>query len=375
MSFPVQNSQHSLSMPNTDGESGRLSEPERMAAFFGPYSAEQLDYIEGSFRQCIWSTRHQLDNLCLTPEEYNNAGQRIIDRAAEILQVTSPRIRVTEYNSSESGVNININIPNEIGRESLNQVLSLLSLPSSLRRELPHVHSMPYPQTSGPVPPQFPMGPEDSVPDLRPQQQTPGHTQSGSQRLPQIGGNGGFRISFSSPTSGDHAPDCPMMGAGLGPLLGGNPLMNLVNLMGARSRPGAGADSHSDPVGIERLLHMVPTTQDAFKEMENLMVIRGENPLHCFDQEHLIKQWSDPSKKGEVETILQAISKKPDHLKGVDYKELKNKVQKDQGLLFLKSLLKHTDSEPNIQMLVYLKQHGFLKLIEPTPTFGDSRTP
>ncbi|WP_066015947.1 hypothetical protein [Endozoicomonas atrinae] len=161
-----------------------------------------------------------------------------------------------------------------------------------------------------------------------------------------------------------------MMGDGLGTLLG-NPMMNLFAMGASRPR----TDSHTGPVGIERLLHMVPITQEPFKEMKNLMVIRGENPLPCFDQEHLIEQWAAPSNKGEVDRILQAIAKKPDHLKGVDYKELKNKAPEQQGLLLLKSLLKHTDSESNIQMLAYLKQQGFLKRIEPTPTSNISRTP
>lgn len=114
-------------------------------------------------------------------------------------------------------------------------------------------------------------------------------------------------------------------------------------------------------------------THVAFTEMKNLMVIRGENPLQCFDQEHLIEQWA--SRKSEVDTMLNAISRKPDHLQGVNVEELTKKAPEEQGLLLLKPLLKHVDSDPNIQMLAYLKQHNFLKRVEPHTPHGSSHSP
>ncbi|WP_152553914.1 hypothetical protein [Endozoicomonas elysicola] len=219
-------------------------------------------------------------------------------------------------------------------------------------------------------------------PQPQPQQQQTGdtHTQSTPNRPTLSFVDEGCRISFP-PTTDNHAPchngNGPMAGSGgLGHLFGNlvAPLMmgtTISNLMGAA---GQSQGARSGPTGIERLLHMVPTTNPAFKEIKELMVIRGENPLQCFDQKHLIEQWT--SRKSDVDTILNAIAKKQDHLQGVDFKELSKKAPEEQGLFFLKSLLKHPDNVPNIQMLAYLKQNNFLKRVEPhTPTSDSARTP
>ena len=118
---------------------------------------------------------------------------------------------------------------------------------------------------------------------------------------------------------------------------------------------------------------MVPTTHAPFKEMKAL-IHGSEKPQQCFDQNYFAEQCRQ--RPGEVETILTAISRKMDHLKGVNFAELmETETYEEQGSLLVSSLFKHTDHSPNIQMLALLKQQGFLKRIEPTPTSNISRTP